>query len=140
MAAAETTAAVVEPAVTVEPVDAAAAEAAREKAEVAKRMIGFENRMKKEFDNQLKGIREASDKEMKRVVDSHVEIVRALSNREGSSSKSKYHDKLSEKSYKRIEKFAGGETSWKDWKYDFEILTGALDRSLVRTQGINKEA
>ena len=50
MAAAETTAAVVEPAVTVEPVDAAATEAARQKAEVEARMTGFEVRMKIEFD------------------------------------------------------------------------------------------
>ena len=64
MAAAETTAAVGEPAVTTEPVDAAATETARHKLEVdqhvANRMHGFELRMKDDFDAQIKSIRDAS--------------------------------------------------------------------------------
>ena len=54
---------------------------------------------------------------------------------EGPKIKSRFAEKLSEKSYKRIEKFAGGEANWQDWKYDFEILTGALNKDVARELG-----
>ena len=34
-----------------------------------------------------------------------------------------YDSRLTEKSYKRMEKFSGGETEWDDWKYDSMIIT-----------------
>ena len=74
---------------------------------------------------------------MKKVMASHAETVRLLVSQkdEGSRTKSRYCEKLSEKSYKRIEKFAGGESNWQDWKYDFEILTGALNKDVARELG-----
>ena len=35
--------------------------------------------------------------------------------------------KLNEKSYKRMERFSGGEDEWEDWKYDFEIITRSVN-------------
>ena len=35
--------------------------------------------------------------------------------------------KLTEKSYKRMERFSGGDDEWEDWKYDFEIITRSVN-------------
>ena len=32
-----------------------------------------------------------------------------------------------EKSYKRIEKFSGGESEWDDWKYDFMVIARSVN-------------
>ena len=44
-----------------------------------------------------------------------------------SKPKDKWSAKLTEKSYKRMEKFSGGEVAWQEWSYDFELITGALN-------------
>ena len=101
------------------------------------RMTSSETQMKHAFDSQIAQIRDASTKEMNEVLASHAETVRLLviQKDEGSRNKSRYGEKLSEKSYKRIEKFAGDESNWQDWKYDFEILTGALSKDVARELG-----
>ena len=38
-----------------------------------------------------------------------------------------YDSRLTEKSYKRMEKFSGGETEWDEWKYDFMIITRSVN-------------
>ena len=48
----------------------------------------------------------------------------------------KEHDeagKISEKSYKRLEKFVGGESFWNDWKGDFEMATRAINGTVGQT-------
>ena len=35
--------------------------------------------------------------------------------------------KLNEKSYKRMDKFSGGDDEWQDWRYDFEIITRSVN-------------
>ena len=54
--------------------------------------------------------------------------------------KTKWSEKLSEKSYKRIDKFAGGETTWQDWRYDFELLTGALNPQVAEELKLTAKA
>ena len=45
----------------------------------------------------------------------------------------KGHDsRLNEKSYKRMEKFSGGESEWEDWKYDFTIITRSVNPDVGR--------
>ena len=44
---------------------------------------------------------------------------------------SQKHDiKITEKSYKRLNVFSGGYDEWEDWKYDFEIITRAINPSV----------
>ena len=54
--------------------------------------------------------------------------------------KTKWSEKLSEKSYKRIDKFAGGENAWQDWRYDSELLTGALNPQVAEELKATAEA
>ena len=113
---------------------AAAVESAlQQQRELAERMTSFEANMRAAFDTQLQQIRDANTTEMKNVITSHAETVKLLivKQEDRSNAKPRYNDKLSEKSYKRIEKFSGGELIWQDWKYDFEILTGALNKDVA---------
>ena len=54
--------------------------------------------------------------------------------------KDTWSEKLSEKSYKLIDKFAGGETTWQDWRYDFELLTGALNPQVAEELKVTAKA
>jgi hypothetical protein len=49
----------------------------------------------------------------------------------------KYRDaKLNEKSYKRMEKFSGGEAEWQEWKYDFEVITRSTNHEVGTALGL----
>ena len=49
---------------------------------------------------------------------------------EGSNTDKGNDIRLTEKSYKRIEKFSGGESEWDDWKYDFDVITRSVNSSV----------
>ena len=52
---------------------------------------------------------------------------------EESPNREKNHEqRLTEKSYKRMEKFSGGESAWEDWKYDFTIITRSVNPDVAR--------
>ena len=41
--------------------------------------------------------------------------------------------RLNEKSYKRMDKFSGGENEWNEWKYDFMIITRSVNKKVGET-------
>ena len=45
--------------------------------------------------------------------------------------------KLNEKSYKRMDKFCGGESEWQEWKYDFEVISFHEPRSCNRVRTLS---
>ena len=108
-------------------------------------------KVKDEFNSELEKIRAtnaeaaisaaASPKSMKEAHESTLKILleerdEAMTNKP----KTKWSEKLSEKSYKRIDKFADGETTWQDWRYDFELLTGALNPQVAEELKITAKA
>ena len=82
---------------------------------------------------------ETSRTQMQTLMAAHAETVKTLiiaaattgQRDDAPSTRTKYADKISEKSYKRIVAFGGGESSWQDWKYDFQISTGSLNKDVA---------
>ena len=113
-----------------------AASAAASALTVEQRMALFEARVIKDFGDELAKIR-ASNAEVLRIErESHAETVKVLIGQSAQATtpkpRFKGSEKLSEKSYKRMDIFAGGEANWQDWRYDFELLTGALNPDVAR--------
>ena len=96
------------------------------------------------FNNQLEQIRAANSEGLKSVKDAHEATLKIILGQRddglAGKSKAKWSEKLSEKSYKRIDKFAGGETTWQDWRYDFELLTGALNPQVAEELKVTAKA
>ena len=110
-----------------------------ERAEFQKEVM---QKVKDGFADELAQIRAASAQaavvaaaNIQSMKESHESTVRMLLERREEATadkpKTKWADKLSEKSYKRIIAFGGGEASWQDWKYDFQILTGSLQKDVA---------
>ena len=99
-------------------------------------MAIFEARITKDFGDELTKIRASHAEELRTVRGSHAETVKILIGQSAQAAtpkpRSKGSEKLSEKSYKRMDKLAGGEANWQDWRYDFEVLTGVLNPEVAR--------
>ena len=87
--------------------------------------------LREQMNVELEKIRTANTENIQSVKLTHETMLKLILNQRDETSaakpKGKWSEKLSEKSYKRIDKFAGGEATWQDWRYDFELLTGALN-------------
>ena len=41
------------------------------------------------------------------------------------------HRKITEKAYRRVDKFSGGDEEWRSWEFDFKVATRAVDAKMV---------
>ena len=90
------------------------------------RLATLESRMMREAKEQIQSMMDSHDATVKNLMS----VITTIQGASSDKPKEKWADKISEKSYRRITAFSGGESNWQEWKYDFQVATRAANKDV----------